>query len=437
VSKAGPIGLVLSAVALIVVLAFGSSLYYVVDAGEYVIVQGSGFLSSSELRAESVPGYHLKDPFAKITEYKKVVSVSYTKIQDRNATSINPPFHITFNDTYAGQVTGSFRFRLPTNPKEMIRLHEEVQTFENLVESTLEKQATNLLSYTANQFSGEDYMQGGQNSYQSRLQDQASNGLFITKRVAVKVSKQVADTTSNKKVSTGEAIVHKTTIQLDKDGVRQREGKFPLTVYGITVSQITIDGFYPDPKLKMFVNNKKDRVQERAKLIEEQENERQRAITANLKGDRERIEAKQRMLQERDAEVIQADKRVELEKKSKEIAVVKKQKELEVAQADLGIQRAKAESAIQEAKAIKARGLAEAAVTKAKYSAFNRDIYLAEMQRDIAKVMYQNLKDLEIKMPSNVIVSGGQGQTSLQDLTNLTILDKFKEIGTPAPSASQ
>ena len=38
-----------------------------------------------------------------------------------------------------------------------------------------------------------------------------------------------------------------------------------------------------------------------------------------------------------------------------------------------------------------------------------KDIYLAEVQRDIAKVLYPNLKDVEIKMPQFYMTGGKEG----------------------------
>lgn len=82
-----------------------------------------------------------------------------------------------------------------------------------------------------------------------------------------------------------------------------------------------------------------------------------------------------------------------------------------------------------------AKGLAEAQVDRAKLQAKQdaSDIYMAEIQRDIAKVMYPALKDVKIDMP-DFYSAGGTGQaapTSLDVFTTLgaqNMLEKRAEV---------
>ena len=80
-------------------------------------------------------------------------------------------------------------------------------------------------------------------------------------------------------------------------------------------------------------------------------------------------------------------------------------------------------------KATKEKGLAEAAVTAAKYKALgqNKDIYLAEIQRDIATAVYTNLKDFKIEMPHNY-VGGGDGSGKMT--SNLDVITGFAALST-------
>ena len=274
-------------------------------------------------------------------------------------------------------------------------------------------------------------MQGGQNEYKSRLYDQAQNGLYVTNRMAVKVNKQVGSIGLNdddpSKTKDGEAVVYKNVVQRDKNGQPLRNTN-PMDVYGVTVSQVTIDGFNPEKQLYTFMSNKKARVQERATLIENQENERQKAITEKLKGDRERITERQKMLKDKDSAVIQAQKLVELEQKEAEKQIVVKKKELEIATANEGIQKANEIAAKYEAQAILHKGLAEAKVKMAKYKAIDKTIFSAEVERDIAIAKYQALPKVKLTMPSTVMIGASNssgGDSSLNELTNLTIIDKI------------
>jgi hypothetical protein len=151
-----------------------------------------------------------------------------------------------------------------------------------------------------------------------------------------------------------------------------------------------------------------------------------------LKGDRERVEAKQMMLKERDAAVIQADKEVQLAKKQAEretverqkladLAIIDKKKELQVATDNEGIQKANEKAAKFEAQALLHKGLAEAKVINAKYSALmkNKDIVMAEIQRDQTVVLSENLKDFKVELPT-YYSSSADG--SSQDMNSLKII---------------
>ena len=88
------------------------------------------------------------------------------------------------------------------------------------------------------------------------------------------------------------------------------------------------------------------------------------------------------------------------------------------------------------AKAIEAKGNAEAAVEAAKYRAkgANKEVFLAEVQRDIASTIYQNLKDFKVEMPHNYInmdsgsssgggnSNGGGGGKMLSNIDAITAL---------------
>merc|ERR1711924_357569 len=88
-----------------------------------------------------------------------------------------------------------------------------------------------------------------------------------------------------------------------------------------------------------------------------------------------------------------------------------------------------------EAEAIAARGKAEAEVLSAMYraKAQNKEVFLAETQRDVATALYANLKDFNVQMPANVIIGaggdgkGGGGAGKLP--SNLDVITGFSALG--------
>ena len=59
----------------------------------------------------------------------------------------------------------------------------------------------------------------------------------------------------------------------------------------------------------------------------------------------------------------------------------------------------------------------------------NKDIYLAETQRDIAQTMYANLKDFKVEMPHNVIVGAGGANGAGKLPSNLDIITSYSALG--------
>jgi len=398
--------------------------FYIVGGTEYAVER----TPSGEMQGVVEPGVHFKVPFvSSVHYYDQFQTVSYVD-DDEDPETIGSLKRINFADTYGGYVGGTIRYQLSANPDLLVAMHKAYMNEANLLTSGLKPISKQLLTYTANQITGENFMQGGQNDYQIRIEDQGNKGLYITKRVKVLVKKNRSDVglkdPNPTKRKQRDSYIYRTVIQKDSKGEPLRQ-VLPTTQYGIKITQVTIDDFKPEQKLKDFVNRKKDQIAKRQTLIEEQENERQSAVTAELKGNRQRVEARQVMLKEKDAAIIQAQKEVELEQKSSDLQVVRKNKELEIATADYKIQLANAKAAVQQAKAIEAKGLAQARVKKAMYVAVRKDILQLETEKAIAKYKYAALPNIKVTMPTTVMSGSGEGG-SLQELTNLHIIDKIK-----------
>merc|ERR1719160_1271180 len=164
--------------------------------------------------------------------------------------------------------------------------------------------------------------------------------------------------------------------------------------------------------------DKKRLVAERIKTVQEQETSKAQARTEQLKKE------------------IQRTKEVQDAQRQKELIVIGNQREVEVAKQIAEretIEQKKLQNlaVIQKDKEL-AMGKAEADVLRAHYQAKaqNKEIYLAETQRDIAQTMYSNLKDMKIEMPQNVIVGAGEGKGGAGKLpSNLDVITGFSALG--------
>jgi len=415
-------------IALLVVTGYSS--FYITSGTEYAVEK----TPNGKLIPIVNGGIHFKVPFfSEVTKYPIVLKTTYVDDDDSNPQTHGTMKRITFADTYGGMVGGTLLYRL--DPKHLIGVHTTYHTAENLVESGLKPISKQLLSYTAAQFKGEAFMQGGQNEYQNRVEDQANNGLLVTKRVQVPVMKNISTVgLKNPNPTTREKrqeFVYKTEVQIGKDG---KPIRIPLAInaFGIKLSQVTIDDFKPDTKLREFVNRKQTQIANRQDIIEKQENARQGAILAEAKGAQDRVKNRQEMLLEKDAAIITAQKKVELEQKESDLQVVKKKKELEIAKANEGIQRANAIAAKHQATAILYKGKADAEVTRLKYQAIRQPILELETNMKIQVAKYEAMKTAKIEMPQVVMGGGSGGGNSLDSLTNFAILGKIDQMDTSA-----
>ena len=422
-------------------LMFLGSWYFETQAGHTYFYQNT-LTGGTNVYTE--PGVHLRMPyFSKITPYKQVMTVGFGD-QDSRVTRATREVNVRFADTYTGMITLTFRFKLPMDKEKVKTIHREFRSFDNLVDALLTKTARDVVVNTSTQYTGEEFFQGALNQFKSALIDQLRYGIYKTERKQVEIEQTglapvgLGQENSNQ-LRKSKTLVWKTVPVVDNAGVFVRLDN-PLERYGIEVTQVTIGDTRPEQQLEKLLAEKKRLVADRIKTVQEQETAKEQAKTAQLKAEIERTKAKQEALKQKELAVIakqreveeaekQADKEKIEQQKLKDLAVIQKAKELEIAQANRDIQSANYEAAKFEAQAIREKGLAEAEVTKAMYDALDPEIYSAELQRDIANIIYPNLRHIKVDMPNNVVNLGGEnGQTALP--TNLDVLSSFATIGT-------
>lgn len=435
--------------ALLLTFVFNS--WFQTDAGYTYVYQNN---ITGELSVYTEPGIHFRIPMlSRVEEYKQVMTVSFGNDGDGRVTMQQPPISVRFADTYTGLIPATFRFKLSPNPEKIKQMHREFRNFDNLVEAMLIKNSRNVTVITATQYTGEEFFQGGLNRFKSQLEDQLRNGIYLTERRQVEVEQTdlapvgVGQEESNK-LQRSKQLVWKTVPILDDKGVPRRQSN-PLDQYGIQVTQVTVGDPTPEQQLERLLTDKKTLVAERIKTIQEQETAKAQAKTEQLKKEIERTKAVQDAQRAKELAVISQQKEVEVarqiaqkelveQQKQKDISVIQKEKELAIATSNREIQEANAIAAKFEAEAIKEKGIAEAEVLQAKYSALgsNKDIYLAEIQRDIAKLMYENLRGFKVEMPYNYVTTGGDGdklKSNLDIISAFGALGLMEKTGAPLP----
>ena len=412
------------------------------DAGVTYVVQNN---LTGKMDVYNEPGLHRRVPFfSSVTAYKQVITQSFEGRDEVTA---------RFADTYVGHIPVTFRFKMPTKPEQVLKVHREFRSEHNLVASLLMRNAENVTVITATQYTGEEFFQGGLNQFKTQLADQLQNGIYLTERKQVEIeqtdlaavgsdSSDVPGERRGEKLVRSKQLVWKTVPITDSKGVPRR-AENPLHQYGIDVTQVLISDPRPEENLNRLLMDKKRLVAERIKTVQEQETSKAQARTEQLKKEIQRTKEVQDAQREKELRVINGQREVEVAKqvaeretveqrKLQDLAVIQKDKELSIAKAELDIQKANANAARYQAEAIAAKGKAEADVLKAMYQAKaqNKEIFLAEVQRDIAQSLYANLKDFKVEMPKNVIQSGGAGGEGAGKMpSNLDVITGFSALG--------
>ncbi len=407
----------------------------------------------------SEPKIHFRIPFSfYLTRYTKAWTVSFGTAYGGDQVRRKSSIRVSFADTYTADIPATFRYKLSDDETKMKMIHDDFRTFGDLVDSLLIKISRDVAVNTATQYTGEEFFQGGLNQFKAALIDQLKNGIYETKREQISIDQTglapvSIDQEESTQLQTVKTLVWKTIpVMVDGKLVRLEN---PLDKYGIDVIQVSIGEPREEQQLQNLLSEKKRLVGDRIKAVQSQETAREQAKTAQLRVEIERTEAIQLALKEKDLAIIakqrevevamkQKDKEVVEYNKAKQLAEIGKSKELEIAQAEKNIeqaikdkeliiaqagrkiQKANFEAAQYEAKAIREKGLAEAEVLKAKYEALIPEIYLAEMQKEIAAIIYPNLKGINVTMPHNIVSLNGSG-AKLQ--TNLDVLSSFATIG--------
>merc|ERR1719267_194735 len=424
------------------------------DAGVTYVVQNQ---ITGTLDVYTEPGLYRRVPFfSSVTPYRHVITSNF---DGRDAVTAR------FADTYVGHIPVTFPFKLPANPDGIRKMHREFRSEGNLVQSLLMRNAANVTVITATQYTGEEFFQGGLNQFKTQLADQLQNGIYLTERKQVEVEQMDlapvgADAhagdrgedgsdsrgvTRAPKLVKAKQLVWKTVPINDESG-KARRAENPLHQYGIDVTQVLIGDPRPEDNLDRLLMDKKRLVAERIKTVQEQETSKAQARTEQLKKEIQRTKEVQDAQRQKELVVIANQREVEVAKqvaeretieqrKLQDLAVIQKDKELAIARSELGIQKANADAAHFAAQAIVAKGRAEADVLAANYraKAQNKEIFLAETQRDIAQTLYQNLKDFKVDMPHNVILGGsgggGEGGGVGKLPSNLDVITGFSALG--------
>lgn len=427
-------GKVIGGVVLAVVVGFNSYGYN--DSGVSLRLQ-QPLIGYKWIKEE---GYYFKLPFISRTRsYNQKGTVASSDDDNIIETSslTTAPRNMQFADSYEMKIEWSMRYEIPLDDEGLEKMHISLKSEDNLLGNTVMPFAQTLVNDSVNQLLGGNFSQGGRNSLRTLIDNQSQFGMYQTRVEKVK-TKRVDGKGSNSVTggtSSDDLEITKVVYLKDETGKNLRT-PLALNQYGIKIvpNSITIIETQPLGRLVQYIETKQKNITLQIEQDEQQKLLAKQAKTSKLQGEKDLIDrtnglniAKQEAIIAAERKVeeakLQAEKETVERQKVADLAVIDKKRELQIAKANEGIQSANATAAKFEAIAIKEKGFAEAEVDRAKLKAKqdNKDIYLAELDRDIQVKMAEVLPQVKITSPQ-IVMGGNGGGNQVSDLLSTKLV---------------
>ena len=394
----------------IFLISFNGLLFYSEPGYSYLVQYPNG----TQI-AELTPGFHFKW-WGQAIPWKKVVTVKFisdeNKKQDnQNYSGIRTTIPVRFNDAVKADMSLSARFRLPEDSGLFLKMALEFRSQDNLVNGSLIPSCMEIAKNSARLISAQEYIAGRGGELETAVLDQLEKGMYILD--AEEMKKEVTDSIGNAEQT--RTIENRTIIRYNVRKRKDTRGniirkKHPIAVYGIMVSQATVEDVNPEARFKEMLGKQRDAAAQASiekEKAKQAEYEKQRIIA---EGEASKAKIQVDMEKKQITELIA----IETAKKKEKVTVEKRKLELKSAEL-----KAREIKVLADAEAYKKRKVMEAdGALEMKLQTFEK--VHAGYAAAIAGTQL---------VPSTYISSGSQkGSPSSMDLINLITADMAKDL---------
>ena len=344
---------------------------------EQIVVNQMPFTGT--MKYWTTPGFEWQW-FGKTTVYYKTQQVWFGA-DNEEGKQMGNPIKVTFNDASDGQIYGSLRVKLPTDPTYLSRIQTDYNGMDRLMQDLVRQQVTKVIYASGPLMSAFESYAEKKNDLIEYITDQLNNGVYKT---TVKTIETVDPITGEKKTIKIASLIP----DENAPGGYKRSESSPFSYYGLEIGQVSVSRIgYSDKVVKQIEQQQEANMMvqtSKAKTLAAQ----QEAIRAEEAGKAAAMEAKWQ------------------QEKVKAVEVTKAEQEYEVA-------RLAALKAKEEAKKIEAEGQAKAAANRALVSAGLTPLERATIEMETKIGVAQALS--AIQLPTYVVAggSGGSGNTAM------------------------
>jgi uncharacterized membrane protein YqiK len=318
--------------------------------------------------------------FGKTTTYYKTQQVWFGA-DNEDGKQMGNPIKITFNDASNGQIYGSLRVKLPTDPMYLTRIQTDYNGMDRLMQDLVRQQVTKVIYSSGPLMSAFESYAEKKNDLIEYITDQLNNGVYKT---TVKTIETIDPITGEKKTVKIASLIP----DENAPGGYKRSESSPFSYYGLEIGQVSVSQIGYSEKV--------------VKQIEQQQEANMMVQTSKAKT----LAAQQEAIRAEEAGKAAAMEAKWQQEKVKAVEVTKAEQEYEVA-------RLAALKAKEEAKKIEAEGQAKAAANRALVSAGLTPLERATIEKETKIGVAQALS--AIQLPTYVVAggSGGSGNTAM------------------------
>ena len=344
---------------------------------EQIVVNQMPFTGT--MKYWTTPGFEWQW-FGKTTVYYKTQQVWFGA-DNEEGKQMGNPIKVTFNDASDGQIYGSLRVKLPTDPTYLSRIQTDYNGMDRLMQDLVRQQVTKVIYASGPLMSAFESYAEKKNDLIEYITDQLNNGVYKT---TVKTIETVDPITGEKKTIKIASLIP----DENAPGGYRRSESSPFSYYGLEIGQVSVSRIGYSEKV--------------VKQIEQQQEANMMVQTSKAKT----LAAQQEAIRAEEAGKAAAMEAKWQQEKVKAVEVTKAEQEYEVA-------RLAALKAKEEAKRIEAEGQAKAAANRALVNAGLTPLEKATIEKETKIGVAQALS--AIKLPTYVVAggSGGNGNTAM------------------------
>ena len=323
----------------------------------------------------TTPGYHWQW-FGKTTSYYKTSQLWFGS-DNEEGEQMGNPIPVIFNDASDGQIYGSLRVKLPTDPMYLARIQTDYNGMDRLMTDLVRPTVNKVIYASGPLMSAFESYAEKKNDLIEYITDQLNNGVYKT---TVKTIETVDPITGEKKTVKIASLI----ADENAPGGYRRSEVSPFSYYGLEIGQVAVSKIgYSETVRKQIAQQQEANMMvqtSKAKTLAAQ----QEAIRAEEAGKAAAMEAKWQ------------------QEKIKAVEVTKAEQAYEVA-------RLEALEAKEVAKKIREQGEAEAHAARLKVQAGLTPLERATIEKETAIGVAQALAGSEVRWVPEVMVTGGNG----------------------------